>query len=522
MLAASTLGGCFLFFPRRGGSTAVGNPAQPGRIEGRLVDEAGRPVVGASATIPEAGQVTTLSGTDGRFTLMGLTPGTYYVRVSKEGYLAGSYGVTVEGAGAAQLEAQLQLTTGNLHKGGVPKLCEDCHVLHNPTPTSHLLRGSSPLSPCFASGCHAAGGRGPTINETIYRDSPHGPAWLYNSNTQQAWTGQPASERGNCNTCHEPHGISGPPFMLKKGIKDADGTLRLNDVCFECHSAPGTGNTARWPGKTVYLAAANLHVNPPTVPPTTHRTYPGTKYAMGDCGNCHLPHGQSFGGTIDPHMLRDQGYKLCLKCHTDKLDTSGAGHNGNCLICHDPHNVTKDGALLKVKNPSDGTSFITKPTQVIRAETWTAGSYCTGCHKASPPSWLPVAARNPYAATTGFWNTWDMPKPPPPDRNLHNVHVNRVWASNPHHYGVAGDNNKVRCGQCHAPHQTTLTRQLSGRYFTSISPPYGGDWQSKPGCGVKAGCHTCDWCHQPPGNPGGPCQGCGYHPVPGNHRAVAY
>lgn len=512
LLLATALGGCFLFFPKKSNPTS-GTSAQPGRIVGHFVDEAGRPVVGAGVIIPEAGQLTTLSDKDGAFVLAGLAPGTWYLRVTKEGYLAGSFGVNVEGAATVQFQGQLALAAGNLHKGGVPNLCGDCHVLHDPTPSSHLTIGASPNAPCFAAGCHAAGGAGPTINETTYRNSQHGPASTYNSNTQQAWTGQPASERGNCNTCHEPHGISGPPFMLKKGVRDGDGTLHLNDVCFECHANPGTGNTVKWPGKVAYQNAANLHVNAATVPPSTLRKYPGTTYAMGECVNCHLPHGRSG----DQHMLRASAGALCLACHTDKL--AGGGHGDNCVMCHDPHVVTKTGVTLNVKNPADGTSLITKPTENWRGGTWSATTYCTGCHTASPPAWLPATARNPYAATTRFWNqssfqVWSgsLGRMVNNDQNLHNVHINKVepgWAD--HYGGVTGDLNKTKCGQCHSVHQTSRTRNLSPTYFSSITGSYSGNWAGKNGCTVTGGCHGCAWCHYSPGSPASACYECDWH-----------
>lgn len=517
VLLATTLGGCFLFFPKK--PSVSGGTAQPGRIEGRLVDEAGRAVVGATAFVPEAGQVTAISGSDGKFSLAGLAPGTWYVRVNKEGYLTGSFGVTVEGALAAQFVGQLALTAGNLHKGGTPNLCADCHVLHNPTPANHLLTGPTSNSACFAAACHAAGGAGPALDEPTYRNSPHGPAWTYNSNTQQAWTGQPTSERGNCNTCHEPHGISGPPFMLKKGIKDADGTLHLNDVCFECHSNPGTGNTAGWPGKTAYTDVLNLHVNPGAVPPSTLRTYPGLKYAMGDCGNCHVPHGQKFGAVDDPHMLRDEGYKLCLKCHTDKVSTNGSGHNGNCTVCHDPHKVTKTGGLLNVKDPAAPASPAPASRSGYRWQTFYDNAYCQKCHKTPAPNGVSPTPRYPYAATTGFRNS--APQGYQTDVNLHGVHVLRPYGSSGgSHYATAGDNNKVWCAQCHLVHARAGGTMTNPAFLTSNVRPYSGGTYIKNGCGVTAGCHTCNWCHTPPGNPGASCA-CSYHGSSG-HSGVDY
>lgn len=508
VIAATSLGGCFLFYPRK--ATVSPGTLGPGQIVGRFVDERGKGIPGVSVTIPEAGQAVSVTDQEGRFAFPGLARGVYYLQVKKEGYLAGSFGVMVASSGQTQFQTQLLGSSGRLHNDSqnVPRLCADCHVLHNPTPTSHLLNGASPNSPCFASGCHSPGGNGALVDEAVYRNSPHGPASIPNSNTKLAWTGQPDSERGNCYTCHEPHGILGPPFMLRKGIREADGTLRLNELCFECHSEAGTGNTAGWPGKTAYLSAANLHVNAVTVPPATRRSYPGTTYAMGDCDNCHLPHGRSG----DPSMLRATGSALCVACHTDK--TAGGGHD-NCLMCHDPHVITKTGGVLNVRNPDTGSGMTAVPKEIYRNVTLiSSANYCQKCHKASPPAWLnPVVPRNPFAATTQFKNSspvwWQT------DSNLHNVHVNKVYnVQYPNHaiehYGTYGNNDRVRCGQCHGAHQTPVGRNLNPAYVTSITPPYRGTYgsssgsavQSKLGCGVAAGCHTCGWCHYAPGNPG--------------------
>lgn len=521
LLAATTFGGCFLF-PRASGSLPSGSRSGTGRIDGRIVDAHGQGLAGVSVTIPEAGELTAVTGADGRFTLAGLAGGEYYVLARKEGYLDGAYAVEVSPAAAAVLTGQALLTSSHLHNDSarVPGLCGECHVLHSPTGSNAALKGPNPSSACMT--CHA-----PALSESVYLASPHGSQWRPDLNTPVAtvWSGQDPALRGNCGTCHEPHGITGPPFMLRKGAKDGDGTLRLNALCLECHAAVGSGHTAGWPGKASYTDPANLHYAASSVPSTTKVAYPGTTYAQGECNNCHVPHGQAFSGVNDPRMTRDQGYKLCVKCHTDKAAsvTSSAGH-GNCLMCHDPHSISKSGAALKVKDPLNPTGpQIVPAKETYRGESMLSNSYCQKCHTATPPSWLSPAPRNPLADSTKFWNQskWVAYGNRYNDQNLHNVHLNRIWSSSPYHNGITGDLDKIRCNQCHSVHPTIVGRNFVSSRLSAFTGTYSGNWQTKNGCTVGSGCHTCNWCHASPGAPATACWSCSYHSYY-PHSAVAY
>lgn len=70
--------------------------AATGEISGKVVDAAdGGAIPRAALQLVENSNFTTLSGSDGAFTLSGVTPGTYTLRVSKLGYEARQFVVTV-------------------------------------------------------------------------------------------------------------------------------------------------------------------------------------------------------------------------------------------------------------------------------------------------------------------------------------------------------------------------------------------------------------------------------------------
>jgi hypothetical protein len=143
-------------------------------------------------------------------------------------------------------------------------------------------------------------------------------------------------------------------------------------------------------------------------------------------------------------------------------------------------------------------------------------AYCQKCHAGAPPAWLTPAPRNPYAGSTKFWN-----QSPLPDKNLHNVHVNKVWASYAYHYSTDGDLNKVRCNQCHSVHPTATGRNFLSSRLSAFTGTYSGNWSAKTGCSVAAGCHTCNWCHAAPGGPATACWSCYYHSY-SPHSGIAY
>lgn len=519
LVVAASLGGCLLF-PRRQPVPGVSSGGT-GRVDGVLTDDRGQGIPGVSVAIPEVEQVTAITGVDGRFTLTGLVPGQYNVVARKEGFLTGAFSVTVGAVGSTPLAEQLTGSEGRLHNDStrVPNLCAQCHVLHDPTSASHLTLGGSPNDTCAS--CHKPGGTGVAVDQTIFRNSPHGPAWMPDTDTPvlTVWPGQVDSGRGYCSSCHEPHGITGPPKMLRAG------QTSLNDLCLTCHAAASTvGHTAGWPGKAAYTASGNLHANPVGVPPGTLTVYPGTSYRAGECLNCHKPHGVSYpeaGGNY-PRMTRDYGNTLCLNCHTGmKATATGTTGHRQCTLCHEPHNVSKVGGVLLVKNPANPTGPLMQvPKAPYRGQTMISDSYCLGCHKTPKAAGYPTA-KDPYTETQ-FTNAQAKP-----DTSLHRVHVLKIqpdqtmWGDRnyEHDYPYRGNVNTVRCVQCHSVHPTSPAPYNLKTSLITNRTKTGNAYNGKPGCSVTGGCHTCNWCHASPGGPGVDCT-CG-HSDPGYH-GVAY
>lgn len=500
-----------------------------------MVDQRGAGVSGAAVSVPEAGQLSAVSGADGRFSLAGLAPGQYNVRISKEGYLAAAYGVSVASQRVSELQALVLDTSGYLHNDSrrVPNLCADCHVLHSPTPANHLTTDGSPNGPCAR--CHSG------FSWQVYDPSPHGRGWTPDNPTpvRLAWEGQPDSDRGYCATCHEPHGITGPPKMLRLG------QANRNDLCEKCHATASTTalHTAGWPGMnrtagTGYYAPADRHANP-SASPTALTTYPGTSYRTGECVNCHQVHGTYYAAylTVDPasggnypRMTRDYGYTLCVTCHTTKQGTvtANSGH-GKCTMCHDPHRVEPG----KVKNPADPNgALITAAKETYRGQSMLSNSYCLSCHTTSPPAGYSTA-KDPYTQSQ-FTN---VETPTKPDTSLHRVHVVKVRPDQPGippfgsrsydhpEYPYRGDVNNVRCVMCHSVHPTYPTAfDLRTDAITSRTKT-GSGYNGKAGCGVGTGCHACSYCHGADGvatqnGPGGPGVDCRCYHSAGTHGIV--
>jgi len=76
-----------------------------GTVTGRVTDEAGMPMAGATVMISGAG-AGVAAGNDGRYTLRGLGDGTYDIRISFTGYEPVDTAVTVNGS--ARLDVTLR------------------------------------------------------------------------------------------------------------------------------------------------------------------------------------------------------------------------------------------------------------------------------------------------------------------------------------------------------------------------------------------------------------------------------
>jgi hypothetical protein len=86
-------------------------PAAPaaagtGRITGTVTTDAGQPIAGAQVTIPNT-TLGALTGTDGRFTIPGVAPGSYQLRVQRIGYAPRTQPVSVAAGQASAVTFQV-------------------------------------------------------------------------------------------------------------------------------------------------------------------------------------------------------------------------------------------------------------------------------------------------------------------------------------------------------------------------------------------------------------------------------
>ncbi|CAA9318927.1 MAG: Outer membrane TonB-dependent transporter, utilization system for glycans and polysaccharides (PUL), SusC family [uncultured Gemmatimonadetes bacterium] len=77
-----------------------------GQINGTVTGEGGRPVSGATVEVVGAGR-RTATGPDGRFTLTGIAPGSYTLRITALGHAPSTRAVSVTAAAPAQVSVQL-------------------------------------------------------------------------------------------------------------------------------------------------------------------------------------------------------------------------------------------------------------------------------------------------------------------------------------------------------------------------------------------------------------------------------
>ena len=100
----------FLCLALSGTAAATASAQATGSITGIVTDAAsGQPVAGAQVSVAALG-TGQLSGGDGRFALVGLSPGTHEVRAELIGYLAASESVVVPEGGTVFLELRMQPT----------------------------------------------------------------------------------------------------------------------------------------------------------------------------------------------------------------------------------------------------------------------------------------------------------------------------------------------------------------------------------------------------------------------------
>jgi predicted CXXCH cytochrome family protein len=561
-IGLSLLPGCFLLFPRKADVPTAGEAGGIGAVEGTVTFlNTGAPAPGVSVALFNSSLVA-VTDAQGRFSFRSVPTGWRTVNARREGYLVTSDTVHLEPGRTAQVQLLLQVTDGHLHgtSSRVPDLCGSCHVLHQ----EPLLVGGQQNSACDR--CHSSGATpGPPgyYGAAIYGQVLHSAAQAADSPSPVALTlpGAPY-RRGDCVNCHEPHGVfRSHPHLLRVAAAQTS-----NPLCYSCHHNPGSGHTLDYPGEAAADAPDNLHSHPPSPPAGTNLTYPEVapwntlQLTPGECYNCHNPHGATdpVTGRLTTAMTRDEGERLCLKCHTTFSQAVGTKHA--CTTCHNPHLILSGGRIII--QPKDRTRRVVEawndPKYVgrHRGRDVLKNSYCLSCHNKEAVAVNPYAgkAKVPDAQNTLFRNLAADPflDANPVYRDLHAVHVNgpigldsgRIsnWFTlgrysyrrcYPAGYGHERTDlpttaeNKAWCVDCHDVHPSAPPASGADRgrlvrtdVITWIDPQVAvrNGYAGKAGCGMSAGvqCHRgrasndpaltgCDWCHTAPGSPGLTC-----------------
>lgn len=536
LLMVCLCSGC-LFFPRKRTPASAG-PGATGTIQGTVATYDGQPQAGVSITVFGSPAVA-VSDLRGRFSFPSLPVGWQTIFARKAGALLAGQAVYVEAGKPVSLTLHYQLAAGHLHGNDarVPDKCGSCHVLHK----EPMIKGGSGNSPCL--GCHATWLPVGFSDAAIYGRTAHA--------TQALLTGNPATEKGYCSNCHEPHGINNDhPGMLFSA-----NAATSNPLCFACHATdPASGD---YPGSGPADQPLNLHSHPvntglvyPVVNGKDIQAHPG------ECYNCHNPHGatqdNTLNGPLTSMMTRDEGDALCVRCHVTSAVSPyqgfRAGTKHTCTLCHNPHLVLRDapGSTAYARSwkilmaPGDAARrtphAASEYTVSHRGEVKLSNAYCLGCHNNT-------TAPNPVQSGPGVYRDWratgfrdvrdaltQYAVANPADtryRNLHAVHVDGpigigsglggttvpgsgdasvCFVPGEHGYPVkAGGHNKVLCVDCHSVHgNATYGKFLRTDVFlrapvkaTRVVTSFGSQtgYAGKAGCGygpadLRGSCHA--------------------------------
>lgn len=400
-------------------------------IEGTLVFLATRqPAPGVKVTLRE-GTVTAVTDNEGRFLLSEVTPGWQTVLVENPDFITASQTLHLAPGQKGQVALYLQPLQDHVHGASnrVPDLCASCHAESG----KPALIGGGQSDVCF--NCHQ--GDYPRFsNRLIFEQTPHA---------------------GDCTGCHSPHGINNYHRHLVTVSTPTDS----NPTCYRCHSVPGQGNTAGFPGEREYLRPGNPHSHPNPTRVDVHPVNFGTEAHVGECYNCHNPHGATEDGRpegrLTPALTRATEERLCVQCHTYFGPRVAQGTKHSCTLCHNPHLPRRDGVIL-LKKPGAATEqeFVKladfygqhKGFQLVKDE------YCLGCHLAGGAVTHPPAAPDPFGEASAFRNAAPDPRlaENPARRNLHAVHTGKVLGAGP-----TDAESRVWCAECHDLHPNAPT-----------------------------------------------------------------
>ena len=240
----------------------------------------------------------------------------------------------------------------SVHTGG-RAMCQSCHsnqgaqVASSPAAPHrksclgcHQNHGSPQASPAVCGRCHgdkaaAVKAAGPAPHKVCA--SCHVPHTFAAagmkatcSRCHSAVAGAVGSHKGDCKSCHQPHGPPGVP----------------PSACAKCHTK----------------------VDPTAMAKTKHA----------NCRSCH-----------QPHVSKASASAQCQGCHSDKAAIAkswpaGSAHQGNCAGCHQPHNVRAQAGCgtchstqaTQAKGGKHGCTNCHSPHQAPGG--W--WNRCSGCH----------------------------------------------------------------------------------------------------------------------------------------------
>jgi len=202
-------------------------------------------------------------------------------------------------------------------------------------------------------------------------------------------------------------------------------------------------------------------------------------YPRGHCIHCHEQHGSVNGSSYAPFsylLFKANDNTLCYECHTGNgsalvyqgstnydlsihktsasvlwpgatpIARSGAGNQGLCLNCHNPHGY-KDGAL---STPIPSMTFAKEE------------NLCLTCHDAGGPA---PAAKD---VNTPFGKVYKHPIAA--YNGIHSIPESAAtsfnWSTSKH----------VECVDCHNPHRSQNTLHTAGTNAISTTSPLYGAW----------------------------------------------
>jgi predicted CXXCH cytochrome family protein len=347
-----------------------------------------------------------------------------------------------------------KVETGNMaivHKPLTQGECLSCHNPHGGT-TPKFTRGNTLKDLCNT--CHK--------DVTADRKMIHGPA-----------------AAGACGSCHVSHASQYPKLLTGQG----------RDLCLSCHTEMKTQMTqVKFTHKAVEqdcMSCHDAHASnfpkqikqaPVEMCTSCHEhekirhdaTEARFKHSIvtkdNACLNCHTAHGGDLA-----KLMRTDPMKVCMKCHTDKIEVSkertipaiaevldpntikhGPIKDGNCGGCHNVHG-------------SDIPKLLAKPYPETFYQGFGVEKYdlCFSCHDKQ------LVLLQKTEGLTGFRNG---------NQNLHFLHVNK------------SDRGR-NCRACHSTHASVQPMHVRE------SVPY-GNWQmpinfnkTETGGSCSPGCH---------------------------------